>query len=379
MRRTVYLDYNATQPLRPTARAAMLAAIDDPANASSIHGFGQRARHTIEHARGQVASLIDADPARLTFVSGATEANATALAGFAAPLVSAIEHPSVRTVGGATTIPVDQSGVIDLAALARLLDGAAKPALISLMLVNNETGVIQPVAEAANLAHAHGALIHCDAAQALGRIPISADRLGVDLMTLSSHKIGGPLGAGALYVRDGVEVPTLIRGGGQEGGRRGGTENVAAIAGFGAAAAEIAATPDEAQRIAALRDRMERELRIRAPDLVVHGADAPRVGNTSCFGGPGLPAETALIALDLEGIAVSSGAACSSGAVEPSRVLLAMGVPEERAREAIRVSLGWATTPDDIEIFVESWAMVYRRVRSTHIARSAKTIREHSG
>jgi len=400
MRSQIYLDYNATQPLKPAARAAMLAALAAPSNASSVHGYGQAARHLIESARGSVAGMIGARPDEIVFTAGATEANATALRGFAGrvTLVSAVEHPSVREAADCRVAPVDGRGVIDLEALDRMLREIGAPALVSLMLVNNETGVIQPVAEAAAIAHAHGALIHSDAAQAPGRIKMDVGALGVDLLTLSAHKIGGPQGAGALYIRDGVALIPLIRGGGQEGRRRGGTENVAAIAGFGAAARTIGeemagsvqspspnplpsrerAFPAPSplmgegwgegdartiQKIAALRDRMERALLAIAPDLVVHGAAAPRVGNTSCFGVPGLSAETALIALDLAGIAVSSGAACSSGAVEPSRVLLAMGLPAATAREAIRVSLGWATTPDDVDRLVENWAKVYQSPR----------------
>jgi cysteine desulfurase len=403
MRRPVYLDYNATQPLRPAARDAMLAVLAEPANASSIHRYGQAARRQVEAARAEVAQLIGADPGEITFTSGATEANATALRGIGCRtvLVSAIEHPSVReAVPGAGLVPVDRNGVVDLSMLDRMLADAEGPALVSLMLVNNETGVIQPVAEAAAIVHRHGGLIHSDATQAPGRIPVEVQVLGVDLLTTSSHKIGGPQGAGALYVRDGVAVAPLLRGGGQERRRRAGTENVAAIVGFGAAATELSPSlrakrsnpeplaPESldcfaslamTKKIAALRDHLEAQLRAIAPDLLIHGAGAPRVGNTSCFGAPGLSAETALIALDLAGIAVSSGAACSSGAVEPSRVLRAMGVPEAAAREAIRVSFGWATEPGDVARLMESWEMVYRRSRSATLSRPVMPIRELSG
>ena len=401
MRVHTYLDYNATQPLKPAAREAMLAAMAAPSNPSSIHGFGQSARNLVEAARRDVAEMIGASPGEILFTSGATEANATALRGLPGRtvLVSAVEHPSVQEATNCLVIPVDAQGVIDLAALDRMLSEIDGPALVSLMLVNNETGVIQPVAEAAAIAHAHGALLHSDAAQAPGRIAVDVAALGIDMLTLSAHKIGGPQGAGALFIRDGLMLAPLFRGGGQEGRRRGGTENVAAIAGFGAAARLVSEdlgssaqspspqpSPFEGegvgkalsldgrglgegdagaaqQDIAAMRDRMESMLRAIAPDLTVHGAGARRVCNTSCFGAPGLSAETALIALDLAGIAVSSGAACSSGAVEPSRVLLAMGVPDETAREAIRVSLGWATTRNDIDRLVENWAKVYRATR----------------
>jgi cysteine desulfurase len=362
MRPSVYLDYNATQPIRPAVRDAMIDILAGPTNASSIHGFGQRARTRVEQARASVAALIGARPAEILFTSGATEANATALGGTGLKriVVSAIEHPSVRTATNAMVLPVDGNGLTDLDSLDRLLAGIGEPALVSIMLANNETGAIQPVAEAARIVHAHGGLLHSDAAQAPGRTPVDVMGLDVDLLTLSAHKMGGPQGAGALYIRDGLDLTPLLRGGGQEKRRRGGTENVAAIAGFGIAAALAADSPD----LTGLRDAMEARLAQAAPDITIHGALAPRIGNTSCFGVPGLLAETALIALDLAGIAVSSGAACSSGAVEPSPVLLAMGVPEAAAREAIRVSLGWATTPDEIDHLVESWTIVYRRTKA---------------
>lgn len=362
MRQSAYLDYNATQPLRPAVRDAMIDSLTAPTNASSIHGFGQRARGRVEQARASVAALICARPAEILFTSGATEANATALngTGLSHIVVSAVEHPSVRAAADAVVLPVDGNGLVDLDSLDRILAGIGEPALVSIMLANNETGVIQPVAEAARIVHAHGGLLHSDAAQAPGRIAVDVAALGVDLLTLSAHKMGGPQGAGALYIRDGLNLTPLLRGGGQEKRRRGGTENVAAIAGFGIAAELATDTPD----LTRLRDAMEARLAGTASDITIHGALAPRIGNTSCFGVPGLLAETALIALDLAGVAVSSGAACSSGAVEPSPVLLAMGVPEATAREAIRVSLGWATTPDEIDHLVESWAIVYRRTKA---------------
>jgi cysteine desulfurase len=367
MRRSIYLDYNATQPIKPAALDAMVAAMSAPANASSIHRLGQSARHAVETARIDVAALIGADRGEILFTAGATEANATALRGRAV-FVSAVEHPSVREADPlARIVPVDPDGIIDLAALDRLLAQCDAPALVSLMLVNNETGVIQPVGEAARLAHAHGALMHSDASQAPGRIAVDVKALGVDLLTLSGHKIGGPQGVGALYIRDGVAIAPLLCGGGQENRRRAGTENVAAIVGFAVAARLAAEDLAATLQIAGLRDLMEAQLRSIAPDLAVHGAGAKRVGNTSCLGAPGLSAETALIALDLAGIAVSSGAACSTGSVEPSRVLRAMGVGDKTAREAIRVSLGWATKPSDVQHLVESWSIVYRRARAATV------------
>jgi cysteine desulfurase len=368
MRPYTYLDYNATHPVKPAVRQAMLEAMEFPSNASSIHRLGQQARHAVEHARTEVAALIGAEPAGIVFTAGATESNATVLNGLPDRilLASAIEHPSVRNGRGELlTIPVGTNGIVDLDDLDRMLAAAAKPALVSLMLVNNETGVIQPVAEAAAIAHRHGALIHSDAAQAPGRIPLDVGRLSVDLLTFSAHKMGGPQGIGALYIREGVSVVPLLRGGGQEGRRRAGTENVAAIVGFGVAARLAMEDPGLGARMAALRDELEARLLVIAADIAIYGREAPRVGNTSCFGAPGLPAETVLIALDLAGIAVSSGSACASGAVEPSPVLLAMGVPEAAARETIRVSLGWNSTRADIDAFIKTWADVHRRAKSS--------------
>jgi cysteine desulfurase len=362
MRPSIYLDYNATQPIKPAVRDAMIDILAGPTNASSVHQLGQRARSRVERARASVATLIGARPSDILFTSGATEANATVLRGVGLrQVVSAVEHPSIRAAAtDPFVIPVDGNGLIQLDSLERLLAGIGEPALVSIMLANNETGVIQPVAVAARIVHAHGGLLHSDAAQAPGRIPVDVVALGVDLMTLSAHKMGGPQGAGALYIRDGLTLAPLLLGGGQEQRRRGGTENVAAIVGFGVAADLAADGPDSTE----LRNAMEARLTQAAPEIAVHGALAPRLGNTSCFGVPGLSAETALIALDLMGIAVSSGAACSSGAVEPSPVLLAMGVAQATAREAIRVSLGWATTPAEVDHLVESWTIVYRRTKA---------------
>lgn len=362
----IYLDYNATQPLKPAARDAMIAILAEPANASSIHRTGQRARHHVESARAEIAALIAADPGEIVFTAGATEANATVLHGTGLPaVVSAVEHPSIRqSAETPAIIPVDRDGLVDLDALDRILAGIGGPALVSIMLANNETGVIQPVAEAAAIVHARGGLLHSDAAQAPGRIPVDVRTLGVDLLTVSSHKIGGPQGAAALYIRDGLTLAPLLKGGGQEARRRAGTENVAAIAGFGVAARMAAGDTGFGARMAELRDEMEARLAAIAPDLTIHGRDVPRLGNTSCFGAAGLSAEMASIALDLAGIAVSAGSACSSGAVEPSPVLLAMGVADAQAREAIRVSLGWMTEPEDVAHLVESWSIVYRRTRA---------------
>jgi cysteine desulfurase len=356
-----YLDWNATGRLRPQAQAAVTAALAVTGNPSSVHAAGRAARHLVEAAREQVAALVGVAARDVVFTSGGTEANMLALSPALGEvlLVSAIEHPSVRCGGrfaAVEEIPVTAAGLVDLAALERQLAGRSRP-LVSLMLANNETGAIQPVAEAAAMVHASGGLIHVDAVQGPGRIACDFNALGADLMTLSAHKIGGPQGAGALIRRDGIALDPLIKGGGQERGARAGTENVAGIAGFGAATEAAAChLAEEAAHMAGLRDRLEAGLRAMASDAVVFGAEADRLPNTTLFSVPGMKAETAVIAVDLEGVAVSSGAACSSGKVAPSHVLEAMGVPLELARGAIRVSLGYSTTDDEIGAFLKAWA-----------------------
>jgi cysteine desulfurase len=368
MRDPIYLDYNATAPIRPEVRDAVIAAFDIAGNPSSVHGFGRRARRVVEDARAEVAALAGVTPARVVFTSGGTEANTAALraTGRTRVLVSSIEHDSVlETVPDALRVPVTPDGLIDLAALERLLDEAPKPALVSVMRVNNETGVIQPLADVVRIAHAHGALVHCDAIQAAGRLPLEVDALGIDLMTLSAHKLGGPQGVGALILRDGIPVTPVLRGGGQEHRRRAGTENVAGIAGFGVAA-RLAREGLHAQAaLGELRDDMERRL-IRAAQeagkpAVLYGHSAPRVANTACVSMPGATSETQIMALDLAGIAVSAGSACSSGKVKPSHVLTAMGVSADEAASALRVSLGWGTHAGDIDRFVDAWTALRRR------------------
>jgi cysteine desulfurase len=375
-----YLDWNATAPLRPQARAAMIAACELVGNPSSVHAEGRAARALIDHARQEVAALLGADPRRVIFTSGATEANMLALSprieigGDRIPrdrlLVSAIEHPSVRGGGrfpaeAVEEIPVVSRGTVDLAALeSRLgeLSRAGSRVLVSIMLANNESGVVQPIQNAAEMIHAAGGLLHVDAVQGAGRIPLAMNDLGADLLSISSHKLGGPQGAGALVVRTEALhlADPLIRGGGQERGSRAGTEAVAAIAGFGAAAAAAReALPEERRRVSALRDRFEAALARAAPDAVVFGTEAERVPNTTLFAVPGVKADTAVIALDLEGVAVSSGAACSSGKVQPSHVLAAMGFGPALAKGAIRVSLGYSTTDSEVDRCVNAWKKVY--------------------
>jgi cysteine desulfurase len=356
-----YLDWNATAPPREEARAELLAALEVTGNPSSVHSAGRAARRLVERAREQVAALVGARARDVVFTSGGTEANMLALSPALGDvlLVSAIEHPSVRGGGrfpAAEEIPVTAKGVIDLGALERRLAVCRCP-LVSLMLANNETGVIQPVAQAAAMVHAAGGLLHVDAVQGPGRIACDFNALGADLMTLSGHKIGGPQGVGALIRRDGLQVPPLVTGGGQERGGRAGTENVAGIAGFGAAAEAVGRLlAQEAPHMRGLRDRFEAGLRAITADAVIFGEDSERLPNTTLFSVPGFKAETMVIAFDLEGVAVSSGAACSSGKVAPSHVLAAMGVDSAVSGGAIRVSLGYATADGDIQTVLNAWA-----------------------
>jgi len=364
-----YLDWNATAPLRPEARAAAAAAADLNGNPSSVHAEGRQARRLVEDARAAIAGAVGALPRNVIFVSGGTEANALALTpglkrGSGLPadrlLISAIEHASVLSGGrfqseAVGRIGVTGAGLVDLDLLrATLADGP--PALVSIMLANNETGALQQVAEAADLVHSAGGLLHVDAIQAFGKIPIDINVLKADLATLSGHKIGGPKGTGALVLADGLGgFEPLLRGGGQEFGRRAGTENVAGIAGFGAAVtAAIGALAEDAARLEGLRRRLENGLR-QTPGIFVFSGDVPRLPNTTLFTVPGLKAETAVIGFDLEGISVSSGAACSSGKVQPSHVLEAMGFGPEIAQGAVRLSLGWSTSPADIDRCLEAW------------------------
>ena len=364
----VYLDWNATAPARPEAIDAVARAMAEVGNASSVHRFGRAARKLVEDAREAVAALVGAEPANVIFTSGGTEANNLALRGCGDRrlIVSAIEHgavlaPALMRDPGAVILPVDADGVVDLAALEDALRRAGKPALVSIMRANNETGVLQPVAEAAAIAHRHGALVHCDAVQAAGKIPFDLKALGVDLASFSAHKLGGPQGVGALVLGRDMPLDAQNIGGGQERGRRSGTENVAGIAGVGAAARAARDGLAERGRIAALRDDLERRTSMIAQDRRVLGAGAPRLPNTSNLTMPGVKAETQVMALDLEGVAVSAGSACSSGKVSASHVIEAMGVPEDEALTAIRVSLGWSSTAADVDRFVEAWRTVFER------------------
>ena len=365
----VYLDWNATTPLRPEARQAMADAWELSGNPSSVHTEGRKARRLVENARAAVAAAVGARPQDVIFSSGGTEANALGLTPglrrgtgqkVERLLVSAIEHASVLAGGrfpleAIGTIKVTGSGLVDLDHLrAELADGP--PALVSVMLANNETGAVQPAAEAARIIHEAGGLLHVDAIQAFGKIPFDINSLGADLVTLSAHKIGGPKGVGALVLADDVQgMEPLLRGGGQELGRRAGTENVAGISAFGAAVkAAMSALAPDAARLRGLKGLLEDGLK-QTPGMIVFSEDAPRLPNTTLFTVPGLKAETAVIGFDLAGIAVSSGSACSSGKVQPSHVLEAMGLGRELAQGAVRLSLGWSTSETDIEMTLKAW------------------------
>jgi cysteine desulfurase len=365
-----YLDHNATAPLRPAAREALLAALDVVGNASSVHAEGRRARGLIEDARERVAALVNARPAEVVFTSGATEANNWAMAaGWDTIFISGIEHESVLAparASGARVIelPARADGTVAAEVVSALIGestGEIGRAVVTLQRANNETGALQSVAETAAVARAHGLSIHTDAVQAPGRVAVDFAALGVDALSLSSHKIGGPKGVGALVVRGGVRLSPFIVGGGQERRRRAGTENVAAIAGFGAAAADARQDLEGIGRIAALRDRLEREAVRIAPQAVVIAGETGRLPNTTCLSLPGQSAEILVIKLDLAGIAVSAGAACSSGKVGQSHVLAAMGIAPDLARAAIRISLGWNSSDADVDAFLRAWSDIAGR------------------
>jgi cysteine desulfurase len=360
----VYCDYNATAPVRPAAAAALLRALEAGGNASSVHTPGRAARATLETARETVARAVGARARDVVFTSGATEALHRALDAAAGAyddlILSSIEHDALwAATAPSRVIACGPDGVLDLADLDRALSGASRP-LVAVMAANNETGVTQPVAEAARRVREAGGLLLVDAAQALGRMDLDRGALDASYLVVSSHKVGGPPGAGALVLAPGAPYTITRRGGGQEQGRRPGAENVPAIAGFAAALdADFAA---ERPRVAVLRDAFEAGLKRRHPDAVIFGVGATRLPNTTLFALPGLAAETALIGLDLEGVAMSSGAACSSGKVNASRVLAAMGAPAALARCALRASFGWASTARDVAHALDALAVVRARL-----------------
>jgi len=376
----VYFDYNATTPLAHEVRDAMVGALDDTyGNASSVHHFGQRAKAAIDDARSSVARLINAEPSEIVFTSGGTESDNFAIRGVAEALesagrrhlvASAIEHEAVlntlkalaRRGWTVTLIPVDQSGVVSADALRGALTD--ETALVSVMHANNEIGTVQPIAALASAAHERGALFHTDAVQSAGKIPVDVRALGVDLLSLSAHKFNGPKGTGALWIRRGTRLLPTMTGGKHERNRRAGTENVPAIVGMGVAA-QLAASKlaADAPRVAALRDRLEARVLAAVPGTAVNGARDARVPNTTNISFDRVEAESLLIALDLEGIAVSTGSACSSGTLEPSHVLRAMGLPPHRTQNSLRFSLGLYSTDAEVDRVVDVLPRLVEKLR----------------
>jgi len=382
-----YLDHNATSTLRPQARAAMARACEIHGNPSSVHRSGRAARALVEDARDHVALLVNANPANVTFTSGGTEANALAVWGAVygsavsgTPVerlyASAIEHDSIlgtmmeistRVAGVRTAkIPATPDGVVDLDTLHDLLRESGGRTLVAVMAANNETGVVQPIARVSKLVRKHGGLLLVDAVQACGKIATDFRALDADYLTISAHKLGGPQGVGALVVKEDAPFAAQIHGGGQERSRRAGTENVVGIAGFGGAAKAVG--DDDVSRLEMLRNVFESGLRNCFPAAIVFGQNSQRTANTSNFALPGIAAETALIALDLDGVMVSSGAACSSGKVKPSHVLKAMGVSDDLARFALRMSLGWDSSGFDVDATLASLEKLGTRISARKAA-----------
>ncbi|MBT5156674.1 MAG: cysteine desulfurase [Rhodobiaceae bacterium] len=367
----VYLDYNATAPLRPEARDALLAALDI-GNPSSVHHEGRQARALVETARQDIAAMVGAHPETVIFTSGGTEACNLALNLRQAPngkigriLVNAIEHSAVLEAAKQSDLPVEimpvtPQGVLDIAALEALLQEET-PALVCLMLANNETGVVQPVAQVGALVKAHGSLLFCDGVQAAGKTPIQMIAMGIDALSLSGHKLGAPMGVGALVTRPSVVVPPQLIGGGQELGRRAGSENISGIAAFAAAARSAMAGLEAFQNLASQRDSMEAALLAAQPEVHIFGREVTRLANTSCFALAGLSSETLVMGLDLDGLSVSAGSACSSGKVSRSHVLEAMGVPPHISQAVVRISLGWQSHTEDTDKLVAAWCRLAAR------------------
>lgn len=366
----IYLDYNATAPLLPPLAEKMRAIEGLPLNPSSIHSYGRRAKKYIEDARKTLAELLAVWPDEIIFTASGTESNNMALGGLPnyRLAVAATEHSSVINVAKekpeSIILPVDESGLLRMDALEEALRTSGEKTLVSVMLANNETGVIQPIKEIAERVHAHGALLHCDAVQAFGKMPFDFGTLGADMLTVAAHKIGGPVGVGVLVVRNDLLVRPLLRGGGQEKRRRAGTENVAAIAGFGWLAKSL---PDLSQCRKWIND-IEKQIVNVSRETLVAGRAAPRLNNTLNLTMPGVSSETQLMNFDLAGICVSAGSACSSGRIEPSHVLRAMGYSDEQANCALRISLGWATTETEVKEFIAKWLEIYQRLGHKHAA-----------
>jgi cysteine desulfurase len=369
---STYLDFNATAPVRPEVADAVAQIMILGGNPSSVHGLGRKARAAVEEARRKLAAFLHAKPNEIIFTGGGTEANTLALKGVIQShkierlLVTTVEHPSVRDLANAgdlevTLVPVDKNGLVDAQAFATQLEGNQKT-LVSIMLANNETGVVQPIEDLTKIAKAAGAFVHCDGVQAAGKIDVDFEGFGVDLLSISAHKFAGPQGVGALVLKAGLTLAPLTHGGGQELGRRSGTENVAGIVGFGLAAEISQREMGHNDTLAVWRDGLESHMRAVAPEVVVFGAAVRRLPNTSLVALPNVAAETQVIQMDLAGFAVSSGSACSSGKVSKSHVLEAMGVSEELAGSALRLSMGWSTTEQDVNTFFEVWVKMRNRL-----------------
>jgi cysteine desulfurase len=359
-----YLDFNATAPTRPEVIDAVAEAMREGGNASSVHAEGRAARGRVEKARQNVAALVGADATGVIFTGSGTESNNQALRcdNIERIIVSAIEHESVlQARPDAVICPVTPEGLVDLEALARILADSDAPTIVSIMLANNETGIVQPVVEATQLAHNAGALFHCDAVQAAGKIPVDMKALGVDSLALSAHKIGGPQGVGALICKTPSTMPRFVHGGGQESGLRAGTENVPGIVGYGVAAESALAGLVEFSALSDLRDGLEERVLAIEPSAKIFGKDLDRLPNTSKFATKGLTSEVQVMGLDLDGASISAGSACSAGRVETPYVLAAMGVPDELGLCAVRISLGWTTTSADIDGFVAGWQKLHNR------------------
>jgi cysteine desulfurase len=382
----IYLDHNATTPVDPAVAAAIVRVMTEEfGNASSVHHFGQRAKAVLDEARSAVAALINAEPSEIVFTSGGTESDNFALRGVAEAveptgrrhlIASSIEHEAVlvtlralaRRGWQTTLLPVDASGIVSAEALTEALTD--NTALVSVMHANNEIGTIQPIADLARIAHARGALFHTDAVQSIGKIPVDVRALGVDLLSLSAHKFNGPKGAGALWIKRGARVTAILTGGKHERNRRAGTENVPALAGLGVAAGLAAAkASSEAARLGALRNRLDEAILAKVPGTAINGSREPRVPNTTNISFEAIEAESLLIALDLEGVAVSTGSACSSGTLEPSHVLRAMGLPSPRTQNSIRFSLGAGNTEADVDFVVSKLPGIVEKLRSLTGAR----------
>ncbi len=364
MNPVIYLDYNATSPLLPQVREVMEEVASLPLNPSSVHSYGRLAKKHLEDARKMLANYLSVWPDEIIFTASATEANNMALQAFPDHVlgVAASEHSSVLNIAkeraDSIILPVDEHGLLKLDVLEAALQQYGAKLLVSVMLANNETGVIQPIADIAKRVKAAGALIHTDAVQGFGKLPLDFNLLGVDILTLAAHKVGGPVGVGVLVVRNGLAIQPLLMGGGQEKRRRAGTENIPAILGM----AKLVASLPQLEHLREWKNRIEKQILNVSRETKIFGAGADRIANTICLTMPNISSETQLMNFDLAGICVSAGSACSSGRIESSHVLKAMGVSENEAATAIRISLGWGTTEMEVERFIEEWQKIYQRL-----------------